>query len=334
MAILNKEKTRIEWVDIAKAIAIILMIVGHEVSSLHLHALIFSFHMPLFFILSGYTSSHIDSWAKVTSKVKKYFIKVWLLAVVMIVLLGIENLIFNSSVHFNNMAQSVEQGIFWGSNIPGLFSVGVMWFLFVYFWSRTFFYLMQMIFKKQYVIGIILAILSTISMIWCQGFKHWLPQSLDIVPIATLFMWMGFIFRNCIDKGISLKFLSLIALMLGSLWVFCVFHAVYIELEIRHYPYYFVSIFEALGGTFLFCLISKWLASFTFLKKISIIGQHTLAVMCIHHLDLYWILWDRFINSWQLAAVLRVLLDLTILLIFLLLERVIRERYLNNLKYS
>lgn len=40
-------KQRLEWVDIAKGIAIILMIVGHEIGNKSIIALIFSFHMPL-----------------------------------------------------------------------------------------------------------------------------------------------------------------------------------------------------------------------------------------------------------------------------------------------
>lgn len=54
-------KKRIEWVDIAKGIAIMLMVIGHEVSNGLVYALIFSFHMPLFFILSGYTSHRVTS---------------------------------------------------------------------------------------------------------------------------------------------------------------------------------------------------------------------------------------------------------------------------------
>lgn len=46
---------RIEWVDLAKGIAILAVITGHETSGF-IKFLIFSFHMPIFFILSGYTS--------------------------------------------------------------------------------------------------------------------------------------------------------------------------------------------------------------------------------------------------------------------------------------
>ncbi len=43
------EKERIEWVDIAKGIAIIAMIIGHGCPKRAIVSFIFSFHMPLFF---------------------------------------------------------------------------------------------------------------------------------------------------------------------------------------------------------------------------------------------------------------------------------------------
>lgn len=44
---------RIEWLDIAKGIAIILMVLGHTSIPQPLSNFIWAFHMPLFFIASG-----------------------------------------------------------------------------------------------------------------------------------------------------------------------------------------------------------------------------------------------------------------------------------------
>lgn len=43
------------WIDCARGIAILLVIVGHTISGV-LSGAIYSFHMPLFFIFSGITS--------------------------------------------------------------------------------------------------------------------------------------------------------------------------------------------------------------------------------------------------------------------------------------
>ncbi len=55
---------RIHSIDIAKGIGIILVILGHLIKNYNnilfggIHDWIYSFHMPLFFILSGMTFSH------------------------------------------------------------------------------------------------------------------------------------------------------------------------------------------------------------------------------------------------------------------------------------
>lgn len=52
---------RIEWVDILKGLAIVLVVVGHmkyaEGTANPGRMLIYSFHMPLFFMLAGYTAA-------------------------------------------------------------------------------------------------------------------------------------------------------------------------------------------------------------------------------------------------------------------------------------
>lgn len=50
-------RQRIEWIDTIKGIVILLMMVGHyEFTPPTLKKMIYSFHMPIFFILSGYLS--------------------------------------------------------------------------------------------------------------------------------------------------------------------------------------------------------------------------------------------------------------------------------------
>ena len=49
-----KKQNRIIFIDIARGIAILLMIIGHTIKYGTLRNAIFSFHMPLFVIVSGY----------------------------------------------------------------------------------------------------------------------------------------------------------------------------------------------------------------------------------------------------------------------------------------
>lgn len=49
------KKERIAWIDIAKAIAIFFIVLGHQLPSGPLCGYLYSFHVPLFFFLSGLT---------------------------------------------------------------------------------------------------------------------------------------------------------------------------------------------------------------------------------------------------------------------------------------
>lgn len=62
-------KTRIQWLDIAKGIAIILMVLGHTSIPKVLSNFIWAFHMPLFFIAAGYSTQ----WNKLS--IREYVIK-------------------------------------------------------------------------------------------------------------------------------------------------------------------------------------------------------------------------------------------------------------------
>lgn len=50
---MNENKTRIEWIDISKGIAIILVVLGHSSIPYSISNFIWAFHMPLFFMASG-----------------------------------------------------------------------------------------------------------------------------------------------------------------------------------------------------------------------------------------------------------------------------------------
>lgn len=64
--------TRLTWVDIAKGLAIILVIIGHTApfGSIARNT-IFSFHMPLFFLLSGYCTKQILGPYKIWNHIGK-----------------------------------------------------------------------------------------------------------------------------------------------------------------------------------------------------------------------------------------------------------------------
>lgn len=72
-------KQRIAYIDVAKGIGIILVVLGHCLAygcQNQFFRFIYSFHMPLFFFLSGYVFRSKDSTAFFTSKIKTLLLPV------------------------------------------------------------------------------------------------------------------------------------------------------------------------------------------------------------------------------------------------------------------
>ena len=83
---------RVAWLDVAKGITILLMVLGHTSIPMFLSNFIFAFHMPLFFIASGWTTK----WEKQT--IISFLIQ-------KILKLGIPFVVYSSMVIF--VAQSI-----------------------------------------------------------------------------------------------------------------------------------------------------------------------------------------------------------------------------------
>lgn len=254
--------------------------------------------------------------------------KVWLLAVAMVFLLGFEDWLFYPHKSFILFLTSSLWGVFWGSNIPGrgVMNVGVMWFMFVFFWAKILFDLLQVVFPNRYN-GVLLGILAYLMRIVSQNQFHWLPQALDVVPVAALFMWCGHVLKLVLNRFdyqegqveqaiVILAFVYWIALVQGN---------TYIELSVRHYPYFIFSFLEAVAGTIVFNYISKCFSLNKVLSSLKYVGRHTLVVLCIHHLDLYWVIWSGWIKSWPIAAFARLAVDLVILLVVIQLGKLIKR---------
>ena len=72
---MNCTKERIKWVDIAKGITILSVVVGHTLINGNTGSVIIniicSFHMPFFFIMSGFTATFPSSFDELWQKTKR-----------------------------------------------------------------------------------------------------------------------------------------------------------------------------------------------------------------------------------------------------------------------
>lgn len=114
-------KTRIKEYDIAKGIGILLVIIGHNINeSSDIRTLIYSFHMPLFFVLSGLVmkKENVESFRREQNLILSY---IFYTTVYVLYDLLVRFMVLHS-ITARQLAWRIYQG-------ASLFGVSVLWFI-------------------------------------------------------------------------------------------------------------------------------------------------------------------------------------------------------------
>lgn len=164
---------RLNWLDIAKGITILLMASGHTSIPAALSNFIWAFHMPLFFIASGWTTNWQKTDFKGFTKRKTRTILVPFFIYSLVVLL-----IY--------ILQGWDDFIHWIFNGWGAYA---LWFIPVLFLASLFAKVIYSI-KSRYLFILFAFIFAVISGI-LSFYKIQLPWSLSSVPFATFLIIVG-----------------------------------------------------------------------------------------------------------------------------------------------
>lgn len=289
---------RIQWIDIAKGIAILAVVVGH-VSIIPwepYRKIIFSFHMPLFFIAAGYTSKTDLSW----KAVKKLAIRLLVPYVFACILVGIVNLLQGS-----NFPTEVMR-MLWGSGVPAQYgpgvpvtgaesipTVGALWFLPCMFFSKVLFSIFLFVSNslKEWIKAGIILIICLCGYVIGQYYK--LPLCVDVALFNSIFLYAGYLFKKY--DGISKKNIT-IGVICFVIW-YIALKCNALELSARLYREFPLCIFTTLGAIG-FCYLIFYVSEET-LSKIKGIhhfltwcGKNSLELLLIHHFD--GIIWNYF----------------------------------------
>lgn len=332
---------RIEWIDMAKGLTILLVIIGHNIEDNILRGIIYSFHMPLFFILSCMTYKYSKTKEEYIKKTKKSFYHLGLSAIGIYFFKTILSIINNLSYFISLSLYEWKQYLgnvlltfIYGSGVDVqigniyISAIGIPWFLIVLFIGRAIFdYLHLKLNNKGFYISI--ALCTIIGA--CLGTIIPLPFSLDIaLAIQPLFLFSKGLRKYNIEKK---TFKTLIISFI--IWVILFFVSMnidgtYLELACRRYTLFPVCFICAISGTIFVSCFSQIILK---LKKvctpIKYLGKNTLIILWIHCFDIYWKTFYELTSSKFVNAIIQVILDLIIFaLIMIIIE------YIKNIKRS
>ncbi|MBR6985672.1 MAG: acyltransferase family protein [Ruminococcus sp.] len=323
-------KTRIKWVDFSKGIAILLVIIGHTIGNPIIRGVIFSFHMPLFFIVSGYTSRCSENTEAFLTKVKVSAHHLLLPAYcIFVIRLILYIFIDHTDYQWPNIlltpvfasGDDIEIG---GMMIPAF---GMMWFLVVLFGVKTLYDWLQLKFKNT-ILMIVCIILSSAGMV--IGHICALPFCFDLILATLLFFHVGQQLKSCqfYTARISSYIISATVWIAGLGICGIIVHE-YLELATRSYPLYFLSYVTAIAGCMFVFLFGAWLEKMVKIRKlydiVCFLGKNSMILYVIHAFDTvgYQLIKEKL--PVLLILFLRLTVDLTIMYGYIMVVKNIKK---------
>jgi polysaccharide biosynthesis protein PslL len=272
-------KERVTWIDIAKGLGILFVVIGHSGNLVASHYL-FWFHMPLFFFLSGILFepiSHHD-YLKWTKRKCECLIIPYLSYGILITIIFS---VFNPSISY--FIKSCIHILYGGLLLTGQY--GVFWFVTCLLLTQLLFgYLSRFTIKMQifvicfsYILGHVLSASSFAGTA--------LPWHIDAVLITIAYYALGYymkgILSNILDKMMTLVLSAALCVMIILLDYH---HVIKYSLDIKYkvYHHVFLDIFVPLVIILFITSACYWLSKISRFNVLSYLGRNTLTIMYLH----------------------------------------------------
>lgn len=291
--ILKKERT--EWIDLARGWAIILVVFAHTPIPAKLSSYIYSFHVPLFFIISGfllYSGLSKKPADFIKNKVLRLAVPYlffsligyayWLIARHFGWEAGAGSI--NIMTPLNGTFMAIRDSLFMTHN-------SALWFICSLFVSEIAFYLIfKMVKGDKFLLTAAVSTLMVVGMIYNTFDGAALPWAIDTVPIVLVFLCFGYFVHEYypVWKKVRARhdlmrwgaMTSLVALSVVA-WILItktpaglvdMYYGIY-----GNFVLYFVAAFS--GALAVMLLFESFIPKF---KHLSYIGSNSLIIYALH----------------------------------------------------
>jgi fucose 4-O-acetylase-like acetyltransferase len=267
------KKTRREDIDILKGIGIILVLIGHSFQhGLHFN-IIYSFHMPLFFIVAGYFFKK----KPVIDLLKKDFARLLVPYYFIIILTILLSVVYDYiGIETIQTAEAIKM----------LYNhdVGAIWFLAALFWARQLFNLLLYITNNKWVLFLI-GLSLMVGILCIKTYFDGLPYYSFVFQGIT---GVVFVFIGYVAKGFDL--INIIKpiwrkLLLGFISVAWILSCLGEPMNMMRFEYHNFIIFDILFasvGTYLCYLISYYISiKSKYLSRFLVfMGIYSIVILC------------------------------------------------------
>jgi fucose 4-O-acetylase-like acetyltransferase len=179
---------RLAWIDVAKGIGIILVVFGHVADSSD-HAFmkplmwfVFLFHMPLFFILSGYVYKPKDDWEYVRAKARSLLVPYFAYLIPIFLVTHAKDLL-HIREEFAPLMTDVVEALYGGRLLT--VSLGVFWFVTCLFLTQISYNFLVNRIESGKTLAVVISVLALVGLLAGKFMNDFtLPWALTVVPVA------------------------------------------------------------------------------------------------------------------------------------------------------
>lgn len=284
---------RLDWLDVLKCIAMFIVLCGHVTQDRTpdtLRYYIYSFHMPLFFIISGmgyYLQTKNREYDFVGMLKNKTRTLLWPYFILNVLL--IPYWIYNWKI-LNANEQSIKElimAIFYSNQKWNALPTSTTWFITCLFLTVMLFFLVKWWAKNDE--KLILLLCMVIGLIGyamsLNPTEHFIyPWHMNTVPIGVMLFMFGYIFIKNIDffdKILGNKWYHhvvwLVVMICGGYC--CARVNVKVSMGVNSYGSFMLFIGAVVCFSMACYIVSRWIPSFGILK---LIGRNTIIYLALH----------------------------------------------------
>lgn len=263
--------------DIAKAVLIVLMLVGHFTVDINFRKIVYSFHMVAFVFYSGYCfkpEACLNMKRALKNLVKSFLVPYGIFSVIYVLTkhMGIK-------IELQNLICGIS---FAKKLFIGYQSIGPMYFVLLLFLVRVIYLFVERFVPRELEKSMIILIFSAMGQFLGEH-GYWLPWSLDCALYALIFYHLGYYFRKYgVMEFLCNHFYYYFAL--SCIWVYMIYKGS-MEIAIRHYGTYGVVILGAISASVLLYVLCRYLYNTlekNYIKLFSQIGRNTVYILIVH----------------------------------------------------
>lgn len=273
-------KERNITLDIMKGIGIILMVIGHSGCPLFLKNFIYTFHMPLFFMISGYLIT--EGKPNIIKKIKTLYwpFLFWSLFALTLsyplYMLGIYNSPYSTHEYIAHIVKIVT----FTQPEP---IVGPLWFLKSLFFSYIFISIIILRFKgnkyQHYIVGLLCFIMLCIGFILYK-YRGWMFYNIQRELMIPWFIYLGYFIKTKFrEKSLSLLYIVLFIIILAVAGQYVTVKLIVSEIGNP----IIISIYSLIGFIIIYSISYRiQQVNYKSSKILAYIGRNTMPILILH----------------------------------------------------